>query len=222
MSVDLRTYVFLDSIQKQMASLISSVSRGFLPMSGQACCVIEIAPGIEINRLTDIAVKTTNVEPGLQVVERSFGLLEVHSDEQADVRAAGAAVLDELGLTEADRFMPRILTSQLIREIWDRHGMLVNRARRHGSMIVQDETLYILEVEPAGYAYFAANEAEKASHVNIVNVSGFGKYGRVYLAGSEMEVRESQGVIEAQLATITGRDDHIKWAAQQAKLLKQT
>ena len=214
--VDLRTYVFLDSLQKQMASFIASVSRGFLPISGQACCVIEIAPGIEINRLTDIAVKTTNVEPGLQVVERSFGVLEVHSDSQADTRAAGAAVLEELGKTEADRLMPRVLTSQLIKNIWDHHGMLVNRESRHGSMLVQGDTLYILEVEPAGYAYFAANEAEKASHINIVNVAGFGKYGRVYLAGDEAEVRESQDVIEAKLATLHGRDDHIQWAQKQA------
>ncbi|MHC4505327.1 MAG: hypothetical protein ACYTFI_18650, partial [Planctomycetota bacterium] len=130
MAVDLRTYIFLDQLQKQMAAVISTVSRGFLPISGQACCVIEIAPGIEINRLTDVAVKTTPVEPGLQVVERSFGLLEVHADGQADVRRAGEAVLDELGLTPDDRLKPRVLTSHLIKNIWDRHGMLVNRARR--------------------------------------------------------------------------------------------
>ena len=118
-NVDLRTYVFLDSLQRQTAATISTLSRGFLPVSGQACCVIEIAPGIEINRLTDVAVKTTSVEPGLQVVERSFGVLEVHSDSQAETRAAGAAVLDELGKTESDRLRPRILTSQLIKNISD-------------------------------------------------------------------------------------------------------
>ena len=216
MAVDLRTYIFLDSLQKQMAAVISTVSRGFLPISGQACCVIEIAPGIEINRLTDVAVKATPVEPGLQVVERSFGLLEVHADGQADVRMAGQAVLDELGLTPEDRLKPRVLTSHLIKNIWDRHGMLVNRARRHGNMLVHGDTLYVLEVEPAGYAYYAANEAEKHSHINIIDVRGFGKYGRVHIGGDEAEVRESQGIIEARLGDVSGRDVHFKRAADQA------
>ena len=97
MSVELRTYVFLDSLQPQMASYISTISKGYFPVAYQACCVVEIAPGIEINRLTDIALKATDVTPGLQVVERSFGMLEFHSDSQGDARMAGEAVLKELG-----------------------------------------------------------------------------------------------------------------------------
>jgi len=203
--VDLRTYVFLDYLQSQMASLISTISRGFLPTTGQACCVIEIAPGIEINRLTDIAVKATNVKPGLQVVERSFGMLEVHSDEQADARMAGQAVLDALGQKIEHRMKPRILTSQLIKNVIDHHAMLVNRVR-YGNMIVQGDTLYILEIEPAGYAYFAANEAEKGAHIKIIDVKGIGKFGRVYISGDEAEVIEASRIIEARLATLTGRD----------------
>jgi len=205
MSIDLRTYVFLDSLQLQMASYIATISRGYYPVADQACCVIEIAPGIEINWLTDIALKATNVAPGLQVVERSFGLLEVHSDEQADARQAGAAMLQELGKTEADRLKPRILTSQLIRHLSDHHAQLINRVR-YGNMGLRGDTLYILEIEPAGYAYYAANEAEKASHINIINVQGFGRFGRVYIAGDEAEVIESQGIVEAHLATISGRE----------------
>jgi len=204
MSIDLRTYSFLDSLQLQMASYIATISRGYYPVGGQACCVIEIAPGIEINRLTDIALKATNVAPGLQVVERAFGLLEVHSDEQGDARQAGAAVLQELGKTEADRMKPRILTSQLIRHVTDHHAQLINRVR-YGNMVLRGDTLYILEVEPAGYAYFAANEAEKASHINIINVQGFGKFGRIYIAGDEAEVIESHNIIEARLASLSGR-----------------
>jgi hypothetical protein len=204
-NVDLRTYVFLDSLQYQMASFISTVSRGYYPVAEQACCVMEIAPGIEINRLTDIALKATNVAPGLQVVERSFGLLEVHSDEQADARQAGEAVLRELGKTEADRMKPHVLTSQLIRHVTDHHAQLINRIR-YGNMVLRGDTLYILELEPAGYAYYAANEAEKASHINIINVQGFGRFGRVYIAGEEAEVIESQAIAEARLASVSGRD----------------
>lgn len=203
--VDLRTYSFLDSLQYQMASFISTISRGYYPVAEQACCVIEIAPGIEINRLTDIALKATNVAPGLQVVERSFGMLEVHSDEQADARQAGAAILQELGKTEADRMKPRVLTSQLIRNVTDHHAQLINKTR-YGNMVLRGNTLYILELEPAGYAYFAANEAEKASHINIINVQGFGRFGRVYIAGDEAEVVESQGIVEVRLATVSGRE----------------
>ena len=204
MNIDVRTYIFLDSLQLQMASFLATISRGYYPVADQACCVIEIAPGIEINRLTDIALKATNVAPGLQVVERAFGLLEVHSDEQGDARQAGEAILQELGKTEADRLKPRILTSQLIRHVTDHHAQLINRTR-YGNMVLRGDTLYILEVEPAGYAYYAANEAEKASHINIINVQGFGKFGRVYIAGDEAEVIESQTIVEARLEALTGR-----------------
>ncbi len=95
--IDLRTFIFLDSLQLQMASYLSTVSRGYLPVAGQASCLIEIAPGIEINTLTDIALKATNVTPGMQIVERAFGLLEVHSDSQGDARMAGEAVLKAIG-----------------------------------------------------------------------------------------------------------------------------
>jgi len=204
-NIDLRTYVFLDSLQYQMASYISTISRGYYPVAEQACCIMEIAPGIEINRLTDIALKATNVAPGLQVVERSLGLLEVHSDEQADARQAGEAVLRELGKTEADRLKPRVLTSQLIRNVTDHHAQLINKTR-YGNMVLRGNTLYILELEPAGYAYYAANEAEKSSNINIINVQGIGRFGRVYIAGDEAEVIESQTIVEARLASLSGRD----------------
>lgn len=208
--VDLRTYSILDSIQSQVASLISTISRGFLPVTGQAACVIEIAPGIEINRLTDIAVKATQVKPGLQVVERSFGMLEVHSDEQGDARMAGQAVLDALGQSIDQRMKPRVLTSQLIKNVIDHHAMLVNRVR-YGNMIVQGDTLYILEIEPAGYAYYAGNEAEKGAHIKIIDIKGIGKYGRLYISGDEAEVIEASRIVETRLDSLTGRDPSEQW-----------
>jgi len=191
-----------------MASYLSSVSRGYLPIAGQTSCIVEIAPGIEINTLTDIAVKTTDVTPGMQVVERAFGMLEFHSNSQGDVRTAGKAVLNAIEKTENERLKPRILTSQLIKNVEDHHAQLINR-NRWGMMLLKGDTLYVLEVEPAGYAYYAANEAEKASRINIIDVIGIGKYGRVYIGGEEAEVLECKRIVEKKLAEITGRKDYI-------------
>jgi ethanolamine utilization microcompartment shell protein EutL len=191
----------------QMASYLSTVSKGYLPVSGQACCIIEIAPGIEINTLTDIALKATNVTPGMQIVERAYGMLEVHSDSQGDTRVAGETVLRTIDQTENDRIKPRILTSQLIKNVEDHHAQLINRTR-HGNMILKGDTLFVLEVEPAGYAYYAANEAEKTAHINIIEVIGFGKFGRVYIAGDEAEVLEAKNVVEKRLSEITGREEY--------------
>jgi ethanolamine utilization microcompartment shell protein EutS len=203
--IDLRTYIFLDSLQYQMASLMATTSRGYYPVALQACMIIEISPGIEINRFTDIALKATNVTPGIQFVERLFGLLEVHSDSQADARQAGAAILRELGRSEEERMKPRILTSQLIKNISDHHAQLINKVR-YGNMVLRGDTLYVLEIEPSGYAYFAANEAEKASHINIINVQGVGRFGRVYIAGEEAEVLVSQEIVESRLKSLAGRE----------------
>ncbi|MFW6137614.1 MAG: hypothetical protein ACOC7U_00425 [Spirochaetota bacterium] len=203
--VDLRTYIFIDALQLQMASYIAMISKGYFPVAEQACCFIEISPGIEINRLTDIAVKATDVKPGLQIVERLFGLLEVHSHSQGDARQAGQAVLNALGLEEQNRMKPRVLTSQLIKNIDPHHAQLINRIR-FGNMIIKGNTLYILEIEPAGYAYYAANEAEKASHINIVEVRGFGRYGRIYIAGEEAEVLVAKDMVEKRLSGISGKE----------------
>jgi len=202
--INLRTYIFIDSLQLQMASYLSTVSRGYLPVGGQTCCIFEIAPGIEINSLTDVALKVTNVTPGMQIVERAFGMLEVHSDSQGDARMAGEAVLKSIGKNEADRIKPRILTSQLIKNVSDHHAQLVNRMRK-GMMLLRGDTLFVLEVEPAGYAYYAANEAEKSANIKILEVMGFGKFGRVYIGGDEAEVLECKINAEKRLAEISGR-----------------
>ena len=205
--IDLRTYIFLDTLQLQMASYMSTVSKGYLPVGGQTCCIIEIAPGIEINTLTDIALKATHVTPGMQIVERAYGMLEVHSDSQGDTRMAGESVLKAIGKTEDDRIRPRILTSQLIKNVEDHHAQLINITRM-GMMLLRGDTLFVLEVEPAGYAYFAANEAEKSANINIIDVMGFGKFGRVYIGGQEAEVLECKINVEKRLAEITGREEY--------------
>lgn len=185
--VELRTYIFLDSLQPQMAAFIGSTARGFLPLAGDASLWVEISPGIEINRVTDVALKATNVQPALQVVERLFGLLEVHSRSQADVRDAGRAVLEALDLTPEQRYKPEIRSSQVIRKIDAHQAQIINRNRK-GSMLIADQTLFVMEVEPAGYAALAANEAEKSAEITIVQVRPFGSYGRIWLGGEERDI----------------------------------
>jgi len=204
LSVDLRAYVFLDSLQPQMASFIGSTARGFLPLAGDASLWVEISPGIEINRITDIALKATKVRPAVQVVERLFGLLEVHSVDQADVRSAGAAILDALGVRAEERWKPRVLSSQVIRRVDAHQAQLVNR-NRGGMMLIADQTLYIMELEPAAYAVLAANEAEKAANINIVEVRPFGSFGRVYLGGEERDIMAGYTAAVQAIEDITGR-----------------
>jgi hypothetical protein len=204
-NIDLRAYVFLDSLQAQYAAFLGTVAQGFLPLAGDASLYVEVSPGIEINRLTDIALKATAVKPGMQIIERYFGLLEIHSPEQADVRAAGSAILGEIGLTENDRIKPRILSSQIIRRIDAHQAQLINRTR-HGEMIIGGQTLYVLELEPAAYAALAANEAEKAARINILEVRSFGSMGRVYLGGEERDIDVGWRAAVASIEALEGRE----------------
>ena len=59
--IELRTYVFLDSLQPQLAAYMGTVSRGFLPIPGDSCLWMEVSPGMAIHRVTDIALKASNV-----------------------------------------------------------------------------------------------------------------------------------------------------------------
>jgi hypothetical protein len=204
-SVDLRSYVFLDTLQPQHAAFLGTVARGFLPVPGDASLWIEISPGIEINRITDVALKATGVRPGMQIVERLYGLLEVHSSSQAETRAAGEAILEALGVREQDRLKPRIISSQIIRNIDAYQTQLINRLR-HGQMILAGQTMYVLEVEPAAYAALAANEAEKAANINILEVQAFGSFGRVYLGGDEQDIMAGYGAAVAAIEGVVGRE----------------
>lgn len=204
--VDLRSYVFLDKLQPQYAAYLGTVARGFMPIAGMASLYVEISPGIEINRITDIALKSTRVTPGMQIVERLYGLLEIHSESQADVRQAGQAILDALELKEEDRRKPQISSSQVIRRIDDYQSQLINRMR-YGNMIIAGQTLYVMELQPAAYAALAANEAEKAANINILDVRAFGSFGRIYLGGEERDIEVAYRAAEDAIRNITGRTD---------------
>jgi hypothetical protein len=202
--MELRTFTYLDILQPQLASFFQTVAQGFLPLEGQAALLIEIAPGIAINTITDAALKQTRVIPGMQIVERAYGLLEVHSFDQGEVRHAGTAMLERLGVALEERLKPRILSEQTITGIDGHHAMLINRMR-HGDMISQGQTLYTLEVHPAAYAGIAANEAEKAAPIRLLEVITFGAVGRLWLGGYEAEIAEAARAIQETLAGISGR-----------------
>ena len=200
MAIDLRCYSFIDNLQPQTASFLGTVSQGFLPVEEQAALIVEIAPGIEINRVTDIALKQTGVRPGMQIVERAYGMLEVHSFDQAEAqRRAG----------DLDRWKPRRPTDQAQdREPADHYSIAHHHAHQsHAArnMILQGQTLYILEVHPAGYAVIATNEAEKARPVNVLEFRAFGASGRVWLGGGEAEIEQAARAVNAALEAINGR-----------------
>lgn len=203
--VDLRAYVFLDNLQPQHAAFLGTVASGFLPIAGMASLYVEISPGIEINRITDIALKSTHVTPGMQIVERHFGMLEIHSESQADVRQAGAAILEALELSEEDRWKPKIYSSQVIRKMDDYQTQLINRMR-HGNMIIPGETMYVMEVAPAAYAALAANEAEKAAEINILEVRAIGSFGRIYLGGEERDIDVGYRAAVKAIEEVTGKE----------------
>jgi len=201
---ELRCYVFIDSLQPQFASFLGTVAQGFLPVPGQASLFVEVAPGMDIMRLTDVALKATDVRPGMMIIERMYGMLEIHSESQGDVRQAGQAILDSLGVKESDRIKPEITSSQVIRNMSDYHTQLINRTR-HGDMIIPGQSLYVLEVAPAGYAAIAANEAEKAANINVLEVRAFGSFGRVYLGGEERDIDVGYRAAEQAVNSISGR-----------------
>lgn len=205
MGVELRSYVYLDNLQPQHAAYIGTVSLGFLPLPGDTSLWIEISPGIEINRITDVALKAARVRPAVQFVERLYGLLEIHSSSQGETRIAGQAILEALGVQESDRLKPRIISSQIIRNIDPHQAQLINRNRR-GQLILGGQTLYVLEVEPAAYAALAANQAEKSALINILQVQAVGSFGRLYLGGEERDIIAGSQAALAAIESIRGRE----------------
>ena len=203
-TVDLRTFCYLDVLQPQLASFLATVSQGYMPVARQASLFIEIAPGIAINRVTDVALKATKVQPALQVVERAYGLLEVHHFDQGEVLSAGKAVLDHLELKEEERLKPKVLTNQIIRAVEAYQTQIINR-NSSGNMILPGQSLFMLETEPAGYVAFAANEAEKAARIFLINVTPYGAFGRLYLSGPEAEIDAASAAAIAAIESIKGR-----------------
>ena len=201
--VSLRAYQFLDALQPQLTSHICTTCRGYFPVPGMASLFVEIAPGMQIHRLIDRALKGTDVQPATLIVERAFGMLEVHHDDKGQVLAAGAAILDQMGAQETDRLRPRVVSNTIIRSIEPYHAMIIDKIR-FGSMIEPGQSLLVMETEPAAYVAFAANEAEKAANITLVDVTPFGAFGRLYLCGSESEIDSASEAASAAIQSISG------------------
>ncbi|MFO7809385.1 BMC domain-containing protein [Guyparkeria sp. SCN-R1] len=189
--IELRTYVFIDSLQPQLAEYLATASQGFLPVPGDACLWVEVSPGMAVHRLTDIALKASSVRLAQQVVERAFGSMVIHHRVQSDVVQAGNTVLEYLGREQTERQPCEIAWQEIIRGMTPDHTVLINRQNRRGNMILPDQSMFILEVEPAGYVVYAANQAEKAANISLIDVRAVGKYGRLTIAGTEGNVDEA-------------------------------
>jgi len=190
-SIELRTYVYLDSLQPQLAAYMGTVSQGFLPIPGDACLWLEVSPGMAVHRVTDIALKASTVRLGQMVVERAFGSIAMYHRDQSNVLHSGEVVLEAIGSSVDRRSRCEVTWTEIIYAITPDHAVLINRQNRRGSMIQAGMSMFILETEPAGYVLIAANEAEKASNITVVDVKAVGAYGRLTLAGKEGDVNEA-------------------------------
>lgn len=200
----LRAYCYLDRTQPQYAAFVGAVTQGDLMTEGMASLYIEMAPGNEVFRVVDIAVKATEARPGAQIVEREFGMFEVHSHSQAAVLEAGAIVLERLGLSETDRHKPQVASIQVITNVDPYQAQLLNRFRR-GTMLVAKETLLVVEVAPAAYINYAANEAEKRANIRLIHVASVGRFGRMWMSGSEAEILTARDAAVAAMESLEGR-----------------
>lgn len=201
---ELRAYCHLDRLQPQFASLFACRCRGFLSVEGMASLFVEVIPGIEINRLTDIALKITNSRPGEMIVERRYGMLEIHSFEQEEILHAGQMILEELNLNEEERLAPNILSTSIINRVDPYQAVIINRNSR-GMLILGGDDVFLLEVTPAAYSSIAANEAEKHCNIRLVDIRFFGAAGRIYMAGTESEIQAAAKKVVETLNNLKGR-----------------
>ncbi len=201
---ELRAYCYLDRMQPQYAAFNGTVTQGDLPVEGMASLYVEMAPGNWVFRIVDVAVKSTGARPGSQIVEREFGMFELHSFSQADVQRAGEVVLAELGVELGQRLEPFIASMQVITNVDAYQAQLLNRFTR-GSMLVAGETMLVLECAPAAYINLAANEAEKAAPVNLMHITSVGRFGRLWMSGSEADILAARDAAVTAIESIDGR-----------------
>ena len=206
---ELRVYLLVRDLQRQFAAYLGTPTRarGYPPFEGEHSLIVEVAPALAIERVTDLALRAVPaVEPGILFVERQFGVLEVHAPDLADVERAGQAILAGLGASATDQLRPKILFSDVIKDITDRQAVIINR-NRGGSMLIPGHTLLVCEMTPALFATVAANEAERAAPgVTLVDVSMIGVAGRIYMSGATPDVLRAQQEIAAVLGAVEGRE----------------
>jgi hypothetical protein len=208
-AIELRVYLRIPELGRQFAAYLGTPlrARGYPPVEGDHALIVEVAPGLAIERVIDLALKAVpEVEPGIHFVERQFGVLEVHSPDEALVEQAGEAILEGIGATSEDTLRPKLLYVDVIEEVTDQHAVIVNR-NREASMLLPGQTLLVVEMTPALFAAVAANAAERvAPELTLVTVSMIGAAGRVYLAGSTADIVLARDEITRVLEGVRGRD----------------
>jgi ethanolamine utilization microcompartment shell protein EutL len=202
--MQLRTYLLIDQMQPQYGALTGKTMQGEIPVEGMAEIYIETAPASDIYKVMDVALKTMEVRAGALAVEREYGSLEIHSRHQESVKVAGQQALDSLGLSENDRMKPEILSSILISNVDAFQAQLINRTS-FGGLLLAGQTLCVLEVLPAAYIVLAANEAEKAANITLVNYTPRGRSGRLYFSGTDAEVRQARDAAIKAIEALPGR-----------------
>jgi ethanolamine utilization microcompartment shell protein EutL len=203
--MQLRTYVMVDNMQPQYAAYTGKRTLGMIPIEGDAQIFMEISPAAEVYKVMDIALKTTDVQPGYLSMGREYGFLEIHSNHQEAVQYTGEKALEELGLTETDRLKPRVLSANLTTGIHPYQAQLIN-ARNSGGLVLAFQTLCVIEVVPAAYIVLAANEAEKAANITLNQYSESGAYGRLMISGTESAVMQSRDAAVAAIESLEGRE----------------
>lgn len=202
--MELRTYILIDSMQPQYAALTGVLLQGDVPVEGMAEVFMELAPASDVYEVLDVALKTTDVRPGLLRVEREFGTLEIHSFFQEAVQVAGREALARFNLTENDRTKPEVVSVKMVSNVDAYEAQLVNQASR-GGLLLKGQTLCVIEVTPAAYVMLAANEAEKAANITLVHYQPSGKFGRLYISGTDSEVKVARDAAIQAVSSLTGR-----------------
>ena len=202
--MELRTYVLIDTMQPQYAALTGVLLQGDVPVEGMAEIFMELAPASDVYEMLDAALKTTEVRPGLLRVEREYGTLEIHGFFQEGVKTAGKQALARFGLTEADRWKPEVVSVKMVTNVDAYEAQLVNQTSR-GGLLLKGHTLCVVEVVPAAYVMLAANEAEKASDITLVHYAPSGRFGRLYLAGTESAVKVARDAAVQAISSLGGK-----------------
>ncbi|MFT5464845.1 MAG: ethanolamine utilization microcompartment shell protein EutS [Planctomycetota bacterium] len=205
-SLELRGALVIDEMQPQFAATVAANSDGFFPVAGESAFWLEVRPGIVVNRLMDVALKSCDVKPGALLMDRSYGTMEVHGAEQGQVREAKRQVLRAAGVSADAGLKPHLLTHEVIRQVDDHQAMLINRSRS-GMLLLGRDTLYTLECNPAIWVLLAANEAEKAAGVRLVGLENNGAVGRLRLAGDDASIDVAVAAIQRVLADVDGRNN---------------
>lgn len=202
--MELRTYIFIDSMQPQYAALTGIQLQGDVPVEGMAEIFMELAPASDVYEVLDVALKTSEVRPGQLQLEREFGALEIHGFFQEAVQVAGREALARYGLSENDRIKPEVVSVKMVADIDPYEAQLINK-RAYGGLLLAGQTLCVIEVTPATYIMLAANEAEKAANITLVSYTPSGRYGRLLIAGTDSEVRVGRDAAVQAVNSLSGK-----------------